>query len=41
MLRSAISFFPALRDMGFLNLKRGCEPFPDALPEYWQLDIVI
>jgi hypothetical protein len=39
MLRRAISFFPALRDMGFLNLKGECEPFPDALPEYWQLDL--
>lgn len=40
MLRRAISLFPALRDMGFLNLKGECEPFPDALPEYWQLDLV-
>lgn len=32
MLNRAISFFPTLREMGFLNLKGECEPFPDALP---------
>ena len=34
MLKRAISFFPALREMGHSNLKGECDPFPDALPEY-------
>lgn len=32
MLNSAISFFPALREIGVPNLKGECEPFPEALP---------
>ena len=33
MLNRAISFFPAFREIGFLNLNGECVPFPDALPE--------
>lgn len=32
-LKKAISFFPALRGTGFLNMKGKWVPFPDALPE--------
>jgi hypothetical protein len=33
MLKRAISFFPALREIGFLNLNGEFVPFPDALAE--------
>lgn len=33
MLNKAISFFPALRVMGLLIMKRGIVPFPDPLAE--------
>lgn len=31
-LNKAISFFPALREMGFLNVYGKCVPFPVAVP---------
>lgn len=34
MLRSAISFFPAFREMGISDAKGKIVPFPDALPGY-------
>ena len=34
MLKRAISFCPALREMGDSNLKGERDPFPDAPPEY-------
>lgn len=34
MLSKAISFFPALRDTDFLNLKGECVPLPYAVPEF-------
>lgn len=33
MLNKAISFFPALRVMGRINLKRGTVPFPEPVAE--------
>lgn len=33
MLNKAISFTPALRGMGVLNLKDGTVPFPDPVAE--------
>jgi len=32
MLNIAISFFPALREMGFLKVNAECEPFPVPVP---------